>query len=72
MLVKERGPYAVFETLRKRSFLLHVLSCVHCASVWLAIPLWLLTFTPLYFLVWGLAISGAALMLHRYTGFHVD
>jgi hypothetical protein len=72
MLVKERGPYQVFETLRKWGFLVHVLGCVHCTSIWCAPALWLLTFTPLWPLVWFLAISGLALMLHRYTGFHVE
>lgn len=72
MLTKERGPYAIFETLRKWGFLVHVLGCIHCTSVWLAVPLWILTLTPLWFVVYGLAISGAALMLHRYVGFHVE
>jgi len=72
MLTKERGPYQVFETLRKWGFLSHVLSCIHCTSIWVAPVLWVLTFTPIWPLVFFLAISGAALMLHRYTGFHVD
>jgi hypothetical protein len=72
MLVKEPGPYKVFERTRKVRFLLHVLGCIHCTSVWVAIPLWILTLTPLWFIVWGLAISGAALMLHRYTGYFAE
>lgn len=72
MLTKERGPYKVFESLRHQAFFIHVLGCIHCTSVWLAVPLWILTLTPLWFVVYGLAISGAALMLHRYVGFHVE
>lgn len=72
MLVKEPGPYQIIERTRKVRFLSKVLACVNCASIWVAPFLWLLTFTPLWPLVWFLAISGAALMLHRYTGYFAE
>lgn len=71
-LTKEPGPYQLFERTRKVRFLSNVLKCIHCVSIYTAAFCWLLTFTPLWFVVWLLAASGLALMLHRYTGFYVD
>ena len=72
MLVKEPGPYQVFVSLRKQAFLSNVLACIHCTSIWVAPALWIVTFTPIWPLVWFLAISGLALMLHRYTGYFAE
>ena len=69
---KEQGPYKIFERLRKQAFLVNVLACIYCTSIWVAPALWVLTFTPLWPLVWFLAISGLALMLHRYTGYFAE
>lgn len=44
------------------------LSCIRCMSVWAAILTFLLWFTPLQPIVYIAAISGGALMLHKYTG----
>lgn len=72
MLVKEDGPYKIFPSLRKQVFLSKVLACIHCTSVYVAPVLWVLLFTPLWVLVWWLAIGGLALMLHRYTGYFTE
>ena len=69
---KEQGPYGILERLRKQAFLINVLSCIKCTSVYVAPALWLLLFTPLWVVVWWLAIGGLALMLHRYTGYFVE
>lgn len=44
------------------------LDCIRCMSVWAAILMFLLWFTPLQPIVYIAAISGGALMLHKYTG----
>lgn len=72
MLVREDGPMKWIARFRARFSFLKVFQCVHCMSIYCAFVLWLLTFTPLWWVVWLLAISGLALMLHRYTGFHVE
>jgi hypothetical protein len=72
MLVKEDGPYQVFTNLRKQVFLSHVLACIHCTSFWVALILYGVWLTPAYLIVYPLALSGAALMLHRYVGYHVE
>lgn len=69
---KEKGPYQILERLRKQTFFVHVLACIKCTSVWVAPILWVLLFTPLWVLVWWLAIGGLALMLHRYTGYFTE
>lgn len=71
MIVKEPGPFELLARFRAR-FRFKLFTCIFCLSVYMALFLWLLTFTWLWFIVYGLAISGAALMLHRYTGFHVE
>jgi len=71
MIAREDGPYKWIARMRAR-FSFPALKCVNCLSVWTGALMWLLLFTPLYFVVYILAISGLALMLHRYTGYHVD
>lgn len=49
------------------------LMCIRCMSVWSAILMFLLWFTPLQPIVYIAAISGGSLMLHMYSGwYHVQ
>lgn len=72
LLVREHGPFHVFSWFRSKTTLGGLLTCMRCATVWFAFIL-----AELYliapFIVWGLAIAGAALMLSAYTGVgHID
>ena len=71
LIAKEPGPYELLTRFRAR-FHFKLFTCINCLTIYIAVLLWLLTFTSLWFLVWGLAISGLALMLHRYTGYFVE
>ena len=68
LLVKEDAPFRLMVRIRARTTLGGLLTCVKCASVWMAALMLALWFTPLAWLVWIAAISGAALMLASYTG----
>lgn len=68
LLVKEDAPFRLMARLRERTTLGGLLTCVKCASVWMAALMLALWFTPLVWLVWIAAISGGALMLASYTG----
>lgn len=68
MLVKEEGPFQVFARLRALTTLGGLLTCIYCTSVWSALLGYLLISTPLAPVVYVLAVSGLALMAHRYTG----
>lgn len=46
--------------------------CVNCMSVWTAALCLVVINTPLYPLVYVLAISGLALMAHSYTGWRFE
>ena len=69
MLVKEEGPFHIFERARARFALGGLLTCVYCASVWTAALSWGLLQTSLAPIIYILAASGLALMLQRYVGF---
>lgn len=66
-LTKEDAPYQLMARFRAR-FSLAVLECIYCTSFWCAIALYLLWLTPAAPVVTVLAISGGAMMMHRYTG----
>lgn len=68
LLVNEDAPFRVMARLRERTTLGGLLTCIKCASVWMAALMLALWFTPLVWLVWIAAISGGALMLASYTG----
>lgn len=68
MMVKEAGPFNVFIRLRAFTDLGGLLLCVNCMSVWIALLGYALLVTDLSPLVYVGAISGGALMLHKYTG----
>lgn len=80
LLVEDAGPWHVFERLRERAgivtyedgtaripgtFVAGVLSCVRCASLWLAVPATVLV-QPDSWQAWALtplALSGAAVVI---------
>jgi hypothetical protein len=71
LLAVEEGPFRLMVRLRARagdSFLGELLDCFYCLSVWLAIPLALLTGEGWLqrFLLWP-ALSGAACLLEQAT-----
>lgn len=65
LLAKEDGPKQSIARLRAR---FHLPECVYCLSVWCGAGLYLVMLTPALPVVYMLAASGGALMLHRYTG----
>ena len=62
------GAFGIFQTLRRVLPMGGLMTCPVCLSVWLALALWLLTFTPLYPLVTISAVAGAATLAGFYTG----
>jgi hypothetical protein len=68
MIVREDGPFRVLLQLRDRTVLGGLLECVFCVSLWAAVGLIMIWFTPLRPLVYILAISGGAVMLAAWTG----
>lgn len=68
LLSKEAGPYNILALLRERFSLGGLWDCLYCTSLWVAIVVWLIYQTPAYMLVHIGAISGGAMLLHRYTG----
>lgn len=65
LLAREEGPFALVKAFRERVG--GALACLYCASVWCA-ALLLLAQQVAPMVIWVLAISGGALLLHRYTG----
>jgi len=68
MLVKESGPWGVFEKLRTRITFGGALNCIYCTSVWTGVTGYVLIQSPFAPIVYMIAISGGAMMLWRYTG----
>lgn len=68
LLVKEDAPFRLMARLRERTTFGGLLTCMYCSSVWVALIGYLVLSTPLVPLVYVGAISGAAMLLHRYTG----
>lgn len=67
-IVRQRGYAKPVLSQQFGAWLYHFLGCIRCMSVWAAILTFLLWFTPLQPIVYIAAISGGALMLHKYTG----
>lgn len=71
-IARDHAPFGLMKRLRARVVKNkdepHVLTCIICSSVWAAILMLALWYTPLQPLVWIAAISGGALMLGNYTG----
>lgn len=68
LLVREDGPYNITKRLRALFSLGGLLDCIYCVSVWAALLMYGLLPTPAAPVVYVLAISGAAMLMHRYTG----
>jgi len=68
LITKEDGPFALIATFRRRVPLGGVFECIYCASIYaaaLVYALWL--YAPIE-IVTVIAISGLAMILHRWTG----
>jgi hypothetical protein len=68
LVTSEKGPFDIALRFRTRFPLGGLTSCLKCASLWCAAVLFVLGLTPLYPVVWVLAVSGAALMLASFSG----
>jgi uncharacterized membrane protein YciS (DUF1049 family) len=71
LLVKDEGPFSVFETLRyitRENQIGALLSCVRCTSFWVAWVILGLVYLGAWWLLAGLALSGAAWMLQKGLG----
>ncbi len=68
LISKEDAPYKIMARFRARFPFGGGTACIYCSSVWAGFGLWLLLQTPAYFIVWGFAASGGAMLLHRHTG----
>jgi hypothetical protein len=75
LLAAEDGPFALVAALRERAgagFIGQLLDCFNCLSLWVAAP-FALVLTPRWEERLGawLALSGAAVLLHKVAGPHV-
>ena len=68
MVAREHGPFHVFEKVRARYPLGGLTACTYCLSVWFALAFYALLLTDLAPVVYVLAVSGGAMLMHRYTG----
>lgn len=68
LMASESAPFQLMTKLRERTTVGGLLTCIYCSSIWAALIVLVLWFTPLAVVVYILAISGAALMLGSYTG----
>lgn len=71
-IAKDYAPFGLMDKLRKRYVKDRtkptVLTCIYCSSIWAALVMLALWFTPLQVVVWVFAVSAAALMLGSYSG----
>jgi len=68
MIANEHGPFRVFERLRNALPLGGLTTCLYCLSVWVGLLFYVINATELAWVTQVCAVSGAALMLYRYTG----
>lgn len=68
MITREHGPFRVFERLRAAYPLGGLTTCLYCLSVWVSAAFFLLYQAGILWPAQLCAISGAAIMLYRYTG----
>jgi hypothetical protein len=64
---KTHGLFGVFATLRAYDTS-GLTKCIYCLLLWAALACYLLVTTPAYPAIVVLAIAGAGVLLHRYTG----
>ena len=68
LLAAEAGPGQILTKLRERFPLGGVFDCVYCVSIWMAIAVYLAWLYLPPEIVYVTALSGGAMLLHRYTG----
>lgn len=68
ILVKTDGPFQVFAKLRARVTFGGLLLCLYCTVFWVALTGYVLFQSPYVIIVYAGAMSGGAMILHRYTG----
>lgn len=68
LLARERAPFDLMARIRERTTLGGLLTCIYCSSLWSALAMLVLWFTPLQVVVYVFAVSGLALMLGNWTG----
>ena len=71
-IAKDHAPFGFMDKLRTR-FVKDktkptILTCIYCSSIWAALVMLALWFTPLQVVVWVFALSAAGLMLGSYSG----
>ena len=75
LLVRESGPFAVMERLRRLTTLGGMLNCIACASVWTGLLAWALWTAGGEIgrgVVLVAAVSAGALMVASWSGVHHD
>jgi hypothetical protein len=76
LLALEDGPFDVLARFRLSlgsGMVGKLISCFYCLSMWTALPfMWFFTGTSVERVVIWLALSGAAILLHRITGGSLD
>lgn len=68
LLVKEAAPFGIMTRIRAYTTLGGMLDCLYCSSVWCAIACYGIYLTDFRAIIYIIAISGASMMLYRYTG----
>lgn len=68
LLSQEDGPYNILTRFRARFPLGGLWECIYCISCWVAPAAYLVYQSPARALVIIGAISGLAMLMHRYTG----
>lgn len=68
LLVREDAPFKVMARIRQRTTLGGLLDCIYCSSIWTSLFCFALYVTPLQPLIVVFALSGGAMLMHRYTG----
>lgn len=70
LLVNEEGPFRIFEWFREKTHSLGgLLDCLWCTSVWVAMPVALLTFGNLYWrIVAWLAVATGSIITDSIIG----
>ncbi len=67
LIVHEDAPFKIMARIRAITTLGGLLSCIYCTSIWVALfALILWGYAPV--VIYVFALSGGALMMHRYTG----
>lgn len=70
LITKEAAPFSMMQRIRERATLGGLLTCIYCTSVWVAV-LFVLIVRPVIdpmLIIYLFAVSGGAMILHRYTG----